>query len=393
MYWMTSLRTSALAAFLLSSQLISAAPAADRCVEAKHYETFMRRLTDAMNQGKPAVFDRALDGKSLVAAITKDQGYTAGQISELRKGIYNHLPQVSKQILKNMQYSGSWKLLHCRPDQSGAIATVRMDYGDDGLDYMKLRLQARPGKGVVITDWYMYSKGEWISDHMQQIYGLLRPAEPRALTRLLSVFKPNHSAQAQTSNYLRFVRAGDSEKALKAWARLPEKLRHSRLILLLRVQTTSDSDDYKAYMEALATLAQYHGDDPTLGLVLLDHYFHQNEYDKALKSLDRLEQQLGADAGLDQMRSYLLSMTQQYPQAIATAQRAIDSEPDYEDGYWSLLHGLVGDGQFAAAIKVIKQLEDDFQIEFDPAELAETEGFADFARSLPFKLWRATYNE
>jgi tetratricopeptide (TPR) repeat protein len=87
------------------------------------------------------------------------------------------------------------------------------------------------------------------------------------------------------------------------------------------------------------------------------------------------------------LRSNIYASSGMHKEAATYARKAIDSEPEMSDAYFTLAQSQVALGEFGEAIEVYTTLQDDFGYEFTKANFAEDATFKKFVASPQFKKW------
>ncbi|MGE9296125.1 MAG: tetratricopeptide repeat protein, partial [Puniceicoccales bacterium] len=143
-------------------------------------------------------------------------------------------------------------------------------------------------------------------------------------------------------------------------------------------------------LAALNDIKQYHGDDPGMSLMLIDYYILNEQYEDAIKAVERLEKYSGTpDAVLLSMRGNILLMNGDADAAIAVAREGIQAEPGEDDPYWTLADAQARSGEYASAVATFKQLESLFGYEFDYDYYRSQPDYEAFAKSPAFERWAA----
>jgi hypothetical protein len=267
---------------------------------------------------------------------------------------------------------------------------MRVDLGDGGLNYLDFILQKDKAGTVRIIDWHDYAKGQIYTDSLRQALVLILPDEKTLIEKLLGKDKVNRKAAKEFAALSLLSKQQKYAEWLEKYNGVSEKIKYNRLTLVTRVLMTSAIGDKDQYRLALRDVHKYLGDDPTLSLLLLDHYFYEGNFKAAHRALDRLDEYTGGDAAIDVLKANISLTEKNYPESIRYAQGALEQDAGYEGAYWTLLDASVNAKQYQTSVEAIKQLERHFGYAFNPEKLAKTKGYEGFAGSAAFAKWRDT---
>ena len=154
----------------------------------------------------------------------------------------------------------------------------------------------------------------------------------------------------------------------------------------MMVMTCSTFSD-ELYKKELESFAANHGDNPRYAFILVDYYFYQGQYDKALKALVNVIKRYKNDASLLTLRANILMLKKDYATAYQDIALALKNEPDYEDAYWTATTITLNEQKFDKTLIWLKQLEERFGYNFAAENFAGQETYKDFILSDEYKNW------
>jgi len=189
-----------------------------------------------------------------------------------------------------------------------------------------------------------------------------------------------------TTAFLRAAAAGENARALALFAGIPKEVQESRPFLLLRVDVAAE--DERRHAEALTALANRFGDDPSLGIVLMEHYIQTGDHAGALRNLRGVLRRLPADGLLLSMGASYHSLVGDHARAATFARRAIETEPDYEDGYFLLTDALLARGDYADTLATLGLIEKRFGYAFTPEDFEQDAEYAGLVQSPSYAQWK-----
>jgi tetratricopeptide (TPR) repeat protein len=264
---------------------------------------------------------------------------------------------------------------------------LRFDYGDSGFEYIEFVVQPDAKGSPRIVDWAPLSSGELYSEVIGRMARILTEPAPGLIQNLLGMQQLDQATLKRMKTIAEMRRKGNLRGAFQEMEKLPEQIADSRVILVQRASLASEAGDDDAYRRLLARLEKLHGNDPAAAFMLLDHYFYEKDVPKCLQAITAIESRVGADGMTQLLRSNIYASAGMHKEAITSAKKAIDTEPDMSDAYFTLAQSHVVLGQFGDAIEVYSTLQDDFGYEFTKANFTEDATFNQFVASPQFKKW------
>jgi hypothetical protein len=267
-------------------------------------------------------------------------------------------------------------------------ALIRLIMGEQGsLNYIELRLGRRADGRIVTFDWFDYSQGRSAARGMRD--GLATSIES-LLTQEYGLDADPIDAEnlAALSQLIFEALNGNHALALEGFAKLPREIQLKRAVLLSRHRSAMKSGQEAAVLASLSDLSRHFGDDPELQLIINDYWFMRSDRVGALRSLGRLLERLEGDAPLYELQAMVHRGEHEPEAARKSALAAIANDPDYMVSYWTLIDLDVERKDYAAVKGWIDTLQSRFEIELDPAEIAELPVFAGFVTSPEYAEWK-----
>lgn len=377
--------TVAITLWMLSSLSLAASPA------LKPYQVTVDNLVSDLSQHNPAAFNNTVDADTILDTafdgLVVDAKWKTSFRNSFKKAIETRLGQ---KIISQMPEKSYAKLLRMKAGGKVVQALVRVDYGDMGTGYLDMHLRLAADGKVRIVDWYDYSTGQLYSESVRQIVALMSPT-PTLLGKVFDVVSKRKESVNAVVEVLGLYGQKKYAETVQRFLALDEELRSNRMLNVVAVQAANLSQSDELYSKVLANLERYFDKDPTMTFLLLDHYFIEGQYDRLLRALERVQVSFGVeDAALLVLKSNALTGQSKFGPAAAQAQRAVEIEPTYENGYWSLLSALVQGKEYAKAVQISKMLEERFGIDMGPASLGANEFYAAFVESAEYRRWRKT---
>ncbi len=252
---------------------------------------------------------------------------------------------------------------------------------DGGVDYARYFLSARG-----VEDWYTYATATLFSSAVRFNLATMLKSDS-LLFGLLGMRSVTANDIKPFTELRKHLTAGDFPAAYRTLEEFPEAYRKSRQWALMRVTYGGRTGD-EQYRAALRHLAASFGGDADLQLILVDHYFFEKQFDRALAGIASLERSVGGEDGSSSsLRGNVLTTMKRYPDAEAACRRAIALERDFRQAYWCLVTVGLESGNAKLTVDGLSAYEKAFDEQIDATALAKQEAYKSFARTPEFARW------
>ncbi len=359
-------------------------PARDEIVQ---YDKEGHDIVEALSAGDVEAFSSSIHKKPIIERAFK--GIKKSRESIKAKAVLNEvIERAGSFMAENFKEHARLKFVRTRFFKDRYYALVRVRMGDGGLSYMEFMLDKDVQGNIRIIDWYDYSQGQTYSEYLRHAIILLLPESELSLSGLSGIGGINDNSTKHMAALARLSAEKKFMAWLKTYKRLPDRLKYSRIMLITRVLIANALDTGDEYRLALKDVRKYIGDDPSLSLMLVDHYLLEKDFSSAHKALDRLNIYTGGDAAIDYLRANISLTEKEYQLSVRYAQDAIEKDNSLEDAYWTLLVASIYSKEYDITVHTLDQLEYRFQYVFDPEELSLVSGYEEFAKSTFFAYWK-----
>jgi hypothetical protein len=266
-------------------------------------------------------------------------------------------------------------------------ALLRLDLGEQGMNFFELTLGRSADGRVYIYDWYDYARGVDYTTNVRQLVGLAS-GDPSVIREELGIAELKPEAAALVGRYLREVKAWRLEASMATYDAMPKELRRARPLMIQRVKAATLLGDDALRRRTLVELDREHGSDPRLTLMLADHYYYSGEREKLFDALDSMAWFMGVrDPGVMNLQAGYEHLLGEHAAAEQTARKAIAAEPTYEPPHWLLVQSLLAQARYDDVTRTLKQIGDRFGREFSPEQFASEPMYAEYAKSESFQSW------
>ncbi|MCH8045687.1 MAG: hypothetical protein IID44_18405 [Planctomycetes bacterium] len=359
-------------------------PTDDECRElAEKLELAAQsRDADAINDliDWEALLNRATGGIDGVESVRRE--FAVGVQDSIRRG--NGL---AHEVIADVDAGGSYRFLklRVRDDRKSILFRFIGSKESPGLAYHDMLVARKPRGTIRIVDVYISTTGEFFSSTLRRLF------LPVAVSKSRSALQSLTNKESEFVKYIdQFGQMGLAVKrkqfrrVLQIYSRLPESVQKDKNILMLRLLAAKELDD-EAYLDAMGAFQKYHPGDPCLDIILIDAFIINEEYDKSLAAVDRLDEWVGGDAYLDVIRSNICLIKEDYAKVKKYAERAIKAEPTLVEAYWALVDVSLAESNFEETSRLLRLLNDKFEIEFD--DLTTVPEYSEYVKSPQHREW------
>jgi hypothetical protein len=338
----------------------------------------------ALNKRDVDAVLRTIDTDAVGRAVIKDMGLNAADRETVLKVFPNALRTNVDLGIRAIEGSkGSAKYLRSGQRNGRPFALLRYDLGDQGIDYVEYYL----GKTDKVEDWYVHSMATLFSSSAR--LGLSSVLKTDSM--LFALFGTRLATEADAKPFLELraqLQKQDFAAAYRTLERFPEEFRKTRQWALMRVSYGARIDE-QTHRVALRQLAKDFGGESELQFMLVDHYFFEQQFDRALTAVGALERGIGGeDAATASLRGNVLNAAKRYDEASKACRRGMQLEPDHKAAYWCLVAVGIGQRSGKIAVEGLKAYESAFSVVFNLDHLSSQVEYKEIAATPEFAAWR-----
>jgi tetratricopeptide (TPR) repeat protein len=340
-------------------------------------------IAAALNQRQSEAMMRMLDVDAIVRLVVKDLGLSAADRDSVRRGLPRALRSTLDMSVNALEANkGSARYLRAGARDGKSFALVRYDLGEQGIDYVEYYLTA----SQKVEDWYVHSVATLYSTSARFDLATMLKTD----SMLFGLFGARLTTQADMKPFTDLrthLQAQQFAKAYRALEDFPESYRKSRQWALMRVSYGGRLDE-ATHRAALRHLASNFGKDADLQFMLIDHYFFEQQFDRALGALSGLERAIGGeDAATANLRGNILIAMKRFDEAAKACRRGMALESDHKPAYWCLVAVGIGAKSGKIAVEGLQAYEKAFAVEFDLGKLGTQDEYKEVARTPEFAAW------
>lgn len=260
---------------------------------------------------------------------------------------------------------------------------VRVDFESGGYEYLQFKMNEAGDK---IVDIHFASSGSWYTSQLEDAARMLIKPSASVLKRMFGGIEPDKDLveKFQKIGELRSQQKfAEAYAVLKQTSKAVQESRTGIVLGLFLSQYASEGE----YVKQLELLADKFGDSPDFQFMLVDYYTMKEQYDKAFDSLTSVEQRLGQDGALLDLKANIRLLQGKNEEAAEISKQAIYVESDLETPYWSLATSLINLGRFDEISAVLDQLVDVFGYQFTRENFEQDPFYAEYSKTEAFDKW------
>jgi len=223
------------------------------------------------------------------------------------------LKQFASKVVQSVK-SGSYKMINTY-DTAGVRHVIFRMYGDDGLNYHDFPLYKINGK-VKAADVFNFITGEDISKTFAGLLG----ADP-SMT--------GDGSSGAGKQFLKLIaqkNKNDYDGELETIGLLTPAVRKTKVVQMINIEASRHKGN-DAYTAALEEFANLYPNEPNTYLMMLDAYYLNKEYDKALFAVDKLDTLVKGDPLLNLFRGNLYREISDTAKSLAAFEKCFAYDP------------------------------------------------------------------
>ena len=310
---------------------------------AAEAKDFARQLQSSVERRESDFFNEAIDKDIFLKKIGLNQNGSDGKA--FTSGILSKL-NIGTQLTGSISKKATYQLVKQYEKDNKQHLIFRL-YDNGSLNYHDLEL-TKTDKKVKVADLFIYTSGELLSETLHNLF-----------LQMKQVMNKDEMEDADWIDKMPRMRTklntGDYEGAMRDFETLPEKIKNLRALALMKIMITSGLTDESKYSEAIENYQQKFPNEPNMHLVLIDGYIMKKEYDKALQSVNKMDEMINKDPFLDYYRYLISTLLNDKSNAKKYLIQVTNNFPDFEEGLLELIITYREDGETQKADSLIKE--------------------------------------
>jgi len=314
-------------------------------------EKFAANLQESIENGNPGYFNSSFDNSAFLKKIMSENSSTVDNDFNkgFQEGFQNSFDLGSMLVDDIKQKNGSYKFLHAYRSNDTYYILFRL-FNNEGINYHEFEVKSENDK-FKITDAYLFTSGEKMSETMARIYNSFRILNSNPGSDSLRYLQ----AISDLAKIKEIASKGRYNQAFKKWQKLPSTIRKDRIYLITGIQIASHLSEL-TYLKVYNQYISDFPDNSAKYLIPLGGFILQKNFRMALACVDSLDKRLNKDPMLNYLRGTLLYQMGNHAEAVNKMSVLIDLVPDFETGYYSLLGLYVKDKNYTLATHVLDKI-------------------------------------
>ena len=349
-----------IAAFCACSKKTSQEPTTEEWLSQKGWSEvtpeevagFGKQLETALANSNKVAFNQMFD-LSNIAERGAAGLLTGKDMREYKKGVLE-----TDDLFRQLTVEGAkFTFLRSKECEMGHGALFRLLLSTGECNYHHWYL-VKDGNGKIqVADVFIFMTGEKLSQTFRQLLLTVLPGS--ILERLSGKEKLVAANGEKLQGLTTAFRQQRFQDVSRIFNSLPEELQNKKAVMLFGIQAAANTSEVE-YKEMLERYLSLYPDDPSVPLVSLDLDVMNENYDRALKSLDTLDRAIGEDTHLLDLRAGLYVAQEDYVRAREVLKQIEALEPGREDTHWALLGLNVTEKNYQSAVEDLRVLNQEF---------------------------------
>lgn len=326
-----------------------------------------------------------LDINGVAESVGKELTDNDKELADFKQGFVspeNHMNFAKNAFGGAMQEGSSAKLLKILNEQGKKRPLIRVDVAQGGHEYIMLHVTQLNR----FNDVYFASSGKTLGESVIQASRLMFAPSDSLIKRMFGRIDVKQDLVDKFQKIGELRRDGNFTGAFEVFNSLPENVQNERVIIdtgIVIAQNVSED----AYLNLLGKLATHYGNDPTTQFMLIDYYTTIENFEKVQLALDNLIDRFGADGALYNLKANIAFMAGDNLDSIAHSSQGIETEPEFMDSYWTLVHVLNQENRYSEMVKVFDKITQQFNWQFTAEDFKADPNYEAFTNSPAFAEW------
>ncbi|WP_339881675.1 hypothetical protein [Polaribacter vadi] len=310
---------------------------------------------------------------------------TDKEIHEFNAGFFNGFSRsfnFGEMLVEQKSEGGSYEFIRAYEDEKNNFHLLFRLYGE-GLNYHDYLVKEINGE-LKIVDMYIYMSGEYLSDTYKTYYKSILD-KSNVLTKDLTGITSYQDA-LKLIEVKELSAAGKFKEAHKVYKTISSSSKITKAFQLVNIMVTFNlSEDI--YYKAIKDYEKRFPNDPSLYLVSLDGLILNKQFDKAIKSIDKLDELLGGDPFLNYIKGNIYYFEKDYESALGKYAIINLEYPDFIDAYDSALGIYLETNNHEKVIEILELYVTRFEIDKEELKFNLSEFSPAFIKTKEFKNW------
>ncbi|MFK7749141.1 MAG: tetratricopeptide repeat protein [Kordia sp.] len=312
------------------------------------YVEFAQKLEQSIHDNNPELFDNTVDVASLFGFSNRElvESFKKRQVVDFLKPQLKIGTSIHNQLI-NPNYFKYTKFYK----KEGVPHIVFRLYSLDFINFMDFTLGIKKDN-IVVTDIYSFYTGNLFSEMASEVY--YKTVKRNSLSHY------EMQAYQKAKNYLQL---GNYEEAYNLLVSIPVNKRNPRHYEFLLLAVSNYSED--KLQEVITEMKTLKPDDARMHAYLnFQESFMQAtpNLDKLNTAIDNLVDYVGEDPIFDFYRGLIYDLETDFEKAVPFFDRLITEIPDFFEGYYYKLYGLLLQNEIDEALSLTTKMTESFTV-------------------------------
>lgn len=348
--------------------------------ETKQLENFASNIQESIENNNPNYINKSFDVDDFLLKIMKenadpdDTSFNKG----FEEGFKNNF-DLGEMIVDGIKHNGRYTFLKTYKRDNNDYILFRV-FSNNGINYHEFEVKQIQDK-YKITDVFLFLSGEKLSETIARVYNSFRLLNSHFGKDSLSYLQ----SISELGNIKSIASKGKYSKAFRKWQKLPPQLKSDKMFLITGIQIACYLDN-ETYLKNFNQFVTRFPENSGKYLIPLDGLVMHKNYSMAMACIDSLDKRLNYDPMLNYLRGNMLYEMGHHTEAATMMCKLIDSIPDFEIGYYSLLGLYVKDKNYTEATQILDKIVLTFNYYKD--DLANIlKDYPEFINSKEYQAW------
>ena len=350
----------------------------------------IERIVEGLNENKFERFLRAIDRKDMTTRMYARKMVDPAVKTAFAQDFSTSIQQMFTSSFPTSKTEILGTVVDFERNGNEGRAVVRYAASGYRFVYHVYELQVDEKGRVVIVDWLDYFQGSRFTDEAGAALVMALPG--KAATRAMLANKNVDEGQVfQVGELFKAARDNKPERFFQIYDGLDETLRSEKVVVRLNWQLALKVRDGERAQKAAEQVVAAFPDDPLHSMRLVEFYIPSRQFEKAIASLEILQQGLGiTDGAIESLKASAAMALGNAEDAEKFALRATEAEPALELSWWSLLRARTAKDDYGGATAAMTRLEDEFGNNLSPQQLRKDRFLRVLADKQEYLDWRAS---
>lgn len=334
----------------------------------QNYIEFAKELEKLIHENKPEVFDESVDLAAFFGFSNREL-VGSHKKRKMIEALQSYL-KIGDLISSSVQYKEDFIFTNFYKEEGIPHIVFRL-YRPDIINFVDFTLGIKKDT-IVIKDMYNFFSGILFSEMASDLYYKIINQGDLSFIDIKAYQQVKYEMEL-----------GNYEEAYNVLIAIPEAKRNAYHYQFL-LTATSNFDNEKL-LAVIAEMKASNTEDQRLHAYLnfKEHIVH-GDLEKLNAAINDLKKHVGEDVIFDLYRGFMFNFKSDHKQAILFFDRIIKELPDFYDGYYYKLYGLLMQDKKEEAIRVTAKMNERFSISKEELIFGLQE-FQEFTSSEAFK--------